>query len=91
MKPTYIKEIEERLGLECLLEPQSVQTQMPTYWVMSPTGVALFEVGSSQEDIIGMCTQPDMFKLQGISSPERGKRRLNLKNRKEFVDEGLNP
>ena len=77
-KPQYIREIQEHTGLECVPVDREEATMIAQeYWVVSPTGVKLFRVGSHSEDIIGMAAGPDMFNLQGISEATRHARMRN--------------
>ena len=76
LKPKYIREIQEHTGLECVPVSRKDSTMIAQeYWIMSPTGVKLFRVGSHSEDVIGMVSTPDMYEIQGISSSTRRQRR----------------
>ena len=73
-KPKYVQEVEKNLGLTCLLDPTTAGRSFQEYYVMSPTGLCLFKIGGTEDDIIGMVSTPEMHTLQGISKDERHKR-----------------
>lgn len=78
-KPLYIQEIEAHLGLTCEQDEEQVGQWYAPWWVLSPTGVRMFQVGDGENGIIGMISQPEMYAIQGISRSERHRRRWENK------------
>lgn len=70
--PQFIEDIQVHLGLRC---ERDSDYHIPTWWVMSPTGVRLFKVGGWGEQLIGSVSTPEMFDVQGVDEIERRRRR----------------
>ena len=78
-KPQYVQEVEQNTGLECVpVTKKEASMLAQEYWVMSPTGLKLFRIGSHSDDLIGMISQPEMYAIQGVSFKERHARRRNI-------------
>lgn len=70
-KPKWVLEIEKHTGCRTVLE--TMDGDYSVWKLQSLTDVTLFKFGGC--DSIGMCSQPDMFNLTGISKEERAARR----------------
>ena len=59
-RPEWVDRIERYLGLKLISVERRNPVNMAEYWIMSPTGIKMFQVGGFEDDRIGMISQPDL-------------------------------